>query len=48
VGPLTLEDTLVFHDALRLALSFACKNSNSADCHFRYSDIAGGVTYNEQ
>ena len=49
VGPLTLEDTLVFHDALRLALSFACKTSNSADSKDRLAfNIAGGVTYNEQ
>lgn len=46
VGPLTLENSLIFHDALRLALSFACKDSLTEESRDRLSgNIAGGITY---
>ena len=43
VGPMTLENSLRFHDALRLALSFACKAASVAS-----NNLAGGVTYQIQ
>jgi hypothetical protein len=43
VGPLTPEQTSLFYDALRLALSFAFRNTSTW-----HNNLAGGVTYQNQ
>jgi hypothetical protein len=51
VGPMSLENSLHFHDALRLALFFACRNAVSNDYPAKDRlafNIAGGVTYRIQ